>query len=48
MVDEAGQDYADVPLPTWRPDVPAPAGAEPAVVGSAAAAQGDQPVKGLK
>jgi D-alanyl-D-alanine carboxypeptidase len=48
MLDEAGQDYADVPLPTWRPDVPAPAGAEPAVVGSAAAAQGDQPVKGLK
>jgi D-alanyl-D-alanine carboxypeptidase len=44
MLDQAGQEYADVPLPTWRPDVPVPVGAEPAVAG-AAAAQGDQPVK---
>lgn len=30
-------EYADVPLPSWRPDVPPPPGAEPAL----AAAQGD-------
>ncbi|WP_192258357.1 D-alanyl-D-alanine carboxypeptidase family protein [Mesorhizobium caraganae] len=45
MLDQGGQDYADVPLPSWRPDVPAPKGSEPAVVGSATAVQGDQPVK---
>lgn len=27
-------DYADVPLPTWRPDMPAPAGAAPLVPAS--------------
>jgi D-alanyl-D-alanine carboxypeptidase len=32
-----------VPLPSWRPDKPAPAGAEP--LAAAAAAQGDQPAK---
>lgn len=33
----AGRDlteYADVPLPTWRPDMPAPVGAEPLVQGA--------------
>ncbi|WP_192182584.1 D-alanyl-D-alanine carboxypeptidase family protein [Mesorhizobium amorphae] len=45
MLDETGQEFADVPLPTWRPDRPAPAGAT--VVGSAAV-QGDQPVKAAK
>ncbi|CDX23246.1 Penicillin-binding protein [Mesorhizobium sp. ORS 3324] len=44
FVDQTDQNYADVPLPTWRPDVPAPKGAEPAAT-AAAAAQGDQPAK---
>lgn len=43
MLDQGGQEYADVPIPNWRPDQPAPTGAGPAVAGSAA--QGDQPVK---
>lgn len=30
-------DYADVPLPTWRPDMPAPVGAEPLPQGAAKA-----------
>ncbi|MCV3207688.1 D-alanyl-D-alanine carboxypeptidase [Mesorhizobium sp. YC-39] len=47
MLDESGQEYADVPLPTWRPDLPPPPGAEPTVVGSATAAQGDQAAKVL-
>ncbi|WP_027059005.1 D-alanyl-D-alanine carboxypeptidase family protein [Mesorhizobium loti] len=38
------QNYADVPIPSWRPDKPAPAGTGPKVVG--ADAQGDQPAKG--
>ncbi|RWF62893.1 MAG: D-alanyl-D-alanine carboxypeptidase, partial [Mesorhizobium sp.] len=38
------QNYADVPLPSWRPDKPLPAGATPAAT-AAAAAQGDQPAK---
>ncbi|MEZ2333105.1 D-alanyl-D-alanine carboxypeptidase family protein [Mesorhizobium sp. RCC_202] len=46
FVDQANQNYADVPLPSWRPDKPMPAGAEPLATGTAnAAAQGDQPVK---
>lgn len=45
MLDQGGQEYADVPLPSWRPDIPAPKGAEPAVVGQATAVQGDQLVK---
>ncbi|MDX8435428.1 D-alanyl-D-alanine carboxypeptidase family protein [Mesorhizobium abyssinicae] len=46
MLDQSGQEYADVPLPSWRPDIPAPTGAEPAASGTAAVAvQGDQPVK---
>ncbi len=45
MLDKGGQEYADVPLPSWRPDIPAPKGSEPVVVGSATAVQGDQPVK---
>jgi len=45
MLDQGGQDYADVPLPSWRPDIPAPKGSEPVVAGSATAVQGDQPVK---
>lgn len=45
MLDQGGQDYADVPLPNWRPDIPAPKGSEPVMVGSATAVQGDQPVK---
>ncbi|RRI04929.1 D-alanyl-D-alanine carboxypeptidase [Mesorhizobium tamadayense] len=44
FVDQTDQNYADVPLPTWRPDRPAPAGAAPAAT-AAAAAQGDQPAK---
>ncbi|TGS56605.1 D-alanyl-D-alanine carboxypeptidase, partial [Mesorhizobium sp. M3A.F.Ca.ET.201.01.1.1] len=44
FVDQADQNYADVPLPTWRPDKPLPAGAAPAATASAAA-QGDQPAK---
>ena len=43
MLDQGGQEYADVPIPSWRPDRPAPAGGDPTVTGSAA--QGDQPVK---
>ncbi|MFB9981540.1 D-alanyl-D-alanine carboxypeptidase family protein [Mesorhizobium kowhaii] len=43
MLDQGGQEYADVPIPSWRPDQPAPAGTGPVVAGSAA--QGDQPVK---
>ena len=43
MLDQGGQEYADVPIPSWRPDRPAPAGGDPTVTG--AAAQGDQPVK---
>jgi len=42
MLGQGGQEYADVPIPTWRPDRPAPAGSDPAVAGSA---QGDQPAK---
>ncbi|WP_378948176.1 D-alanyl-D-alanine carboxypeptidase family protein [Mesorhizobium sp. ANAO-SY3R2] len=30
-------EYADVPLPTWRPDMPAPVGAEPLAQGAAKA-----------
>ena len=45
MLDQGGQEFADVPLPSWRPDLPAPVGAEPTVTGSAPAAQGDLPVK---
>ncbi|MDX8467306.1 D-alanyl-D-alanine carboxypeptidase family protein [Mesorhizobium sp. VK23B] len=44
FVDQADQNYADVPLPTWRPDKPLPAGAVPAATASAAA-QGDQSAK---
>ncbi len=44
FVDQTGQNYADVPLPSWRPDRPAPAGAEPLAT-AAAGAQGDQPAK---
>ncbi|MER8547211.1 MULTISPECIES: D-alanyl-D-alanine carboxypeptidase family protein [unclassified Mesorhizobium] len=47
MVDASGQEYADVPLPTWRPDRAPPAGAEPVVAGSATAAQVQQPAKAL-
>jgi D-alanyl-D-alanine carboxypeptidase len=43
MLDQGGQEYADVPIPGWRPDRPAPAGTGPVAAGSAA--QGDQPVK---
>ncbi|MER9657805.1 D-alanyl-D-alanine carboxypeptidase [Mesorhizobium sp. M0152] len=43
MLDQGGQEYADVPIPTWRPDRPAPAGAGPVIAGSAV--QGDQPAK---
>ncbi|MFD2053589.1 serine hydrolase [Mesorhizobium calcicola] len=39
MLGQGGQEYADVPIPSWRPDRPAPA----VIAGSAA--QGDQPVK---
>ncbi|TPI11514.1 D-alanyl-D-alanine carboxypeptidase family protein [Mesorhizobium sp. B4-1-1] len=44
FVDQVDQNYADVPLPIWRPDRPAPAGAEPLAT-AATGAQGDQPVK---
>ncbi|AZO73523.1 MULTISPECIES: D-alanyl-D-alanine carboxypeptidase family protein [unclassified Mesorhizobium] len=44
FIDQTDQNYADVPLPTWRPDKPLPAGAAPAATASAAA-QGDQPAK---
>ncbi|MER8463761.1 D-alanyl-D-alanine carboxypeptidase family protein [Mesorhizobium sp. M1396] len=43
ILDQGGQEYADVPIPSWRPDRPAPTGAGPKIAGSAA--QGDQPVK---
>jgi D-alanyl-D-alanine carboxypeptidase len=43
MLDQGGQEYADVPIPSWRPDRPAPAGSGPVVAG--AAAQGDLPAK---
>ncbi|MER9336495.1 D-alanyl-D-alanine carboxypeptidase [Mesorhizobium sp. M0293] len=43
VLDQGGQDYADVPIPSWRPDRPAPAGTGPKIAGSAA--QGDQPAK---
>jgi D-alanyl-D-alanine carboxypeptidase len=42
FVDEPSQEYADVPIPNWRPDKPLPAGTGPKVVG---AAQGDEPAK---
>ncbi|TIM42731.1 D-alanyl-D-alanine carboxypeptidase family protein [Mesorhizobium sp.] len=45
MLDASGQEYADVPLPNWRPDLPPPPGAEPAVIGSATAAQ--EPAKAV-
>ena len=46
FIDQTNQNYADVPVPTWRPDKPLPAGAEPVSTGTAAAAaQGDQPAK---
>ncbi|MEO5755975.1 MAG: D-alanyl-D-alanine carboxypeptidase family protein [Mesorhizobium sp.] len=44
MLGQGGQEYADVPIPAWRPDRPAPAGGNP-VVSGASAVQGDQPVK---
>ena len=47
MLAQAGQEYADVPLPTWRPDVPAPVGAEPTLSAPAAAAEGDEPAQSL-
>jgi D-alanyl-D-alanine carboxypeptidase len=43
ILDRGDQEYADVPIPSWRPDRPAPAGAGPKIAGSAA--QGDQPAK---
>jgi D-alanyl-D-alanine carboxypeptidase len=43
ILDHGGQEYADVPIPSWRPDRPAPAGTGPKIAGSAA--QGDQPAK---
>ncbi|MER9292890.1 D-alanyl-D-alanine carboxypeptidase [Mesorhizobium sp. M0518] len=43
ILDQGGQEYADVPIPSWRPDRPAPAGTGPKIAGSAA--QGDQPAK---
>lgn len=43
ILDQGAQEYADVPIPSWRPDRPAPAGAGPKIAGSAA--QGDQPAK---
>lgn len=43
MLDQGGQEYADVPIPSWRPDQPAPAGTGPVLAGPAA--QGDQPIK---
>jgi D-alanyl-D-alanine carboxypeptidase len=45
MLDASGREYADVPLPTWRPDLPQPPGAEPTVIGSATATQ--EPAKAL-
>ncbi|WP_137930674.1 D-alanyl-D-alanine carboxypeptidase family protein [Mesorhizobium comanense] len=43
MLDQGGQGYADVPIPSWRPDRPVPTGAGSALAG--ADAQGDQPAK---
>jgi D-alanyl-D-alanine carboxypeptidase len=43
ILDLGAQEYADVPIPSWRPDRPAPAGTGPKIAGSAA--QGDQPAK---
>lgn len=43
VLDQGAQEYADVPIPSWRPDRPAPAGTGPKIAGSAA--QGDQPAK---
>ncbi|AEH86030.1 D-alanyl-D-alanine carboxypeptidase family protein [Mesorhizobium opportunistum] len=43
ILDQGGQEYADVPIPTWRPDKPQPAGTGPKVAG--ADAQGDRPAK---
>ncbi|TIP27331.1 MAG: D-alanyl-D-alanine carboxypeptidase [Mesorhizobium sp.] len=47
MLDASGREFADVPLPSWRPDLPPPPGAEPAVIGSATAAQNVQPAKAM-
>ncbi|RVB75864.1 MULTISPECIES: D-alanyl-D-alanine carboxypeptidase family protein [unclassified Mesorhizobium] len=47
MLDASGREYADVPLPSWRPDLPTPPGAEPTVIGSATAAKDGQPAKAL-
>lgn len=44
LLAQSSQEYADVPLPSWRPDRPAPAGADP-IVSGAVAVQGDQPAK---
>ncbi|ESY70360.1 D-alanyl-D-alanine carboxypeptidase [Mesorhizobium sp. LNHC221B00] len=43
ILDQGGQEYADVPIPTWRPDKPQPAGTGPKIAG--ADAQGDQSAK---
>ncbi|RVC07702.1 D-alanyl-D-alanine carboxypeptidase, partial [Mesorhizobium sp. M7A.F.Ca.CA.002.15.2.1] len=43
ILDQGAQEFADVPIPSWRPDRTAPAGTGPKNAGSAA--QGDQPVK---
>lgn len=42
MLDQGGNEYADVPLPVWRPDLPMPPGAEPVIPGLSAAAHGEQ------
>ncbi|MER8828571.1 D-alanyl-D-alanine carboxypeptidase [Mesorhizobium sp. M0938] len=47
MLDASGREYADVPLPSWRPDLPTPPGAEPTVIGSATAARDGQSAKAL-
>ena len=43
MLDQNGQEYADVPIPSWRPDRAPPSGTDPVALGTAA--QGDQPAK---
>ncbi|RWC44748.1 MAG: D-alanyl-D-alanine carboxypeptidase [Mesorhizobium sp.] len=43
ILDQGAEEYADVPIPSWRPDRPAPAGTGPKIAGSAA--QGDQQAK---